>query len=72
MRLRKILAENLKELRKIRDLSQEELADLAEINRSYMSYLENQRYSASLDMIEKLAAALNVDPIELLSVKPYS
>lgn len=72
MRLRNILADNLKELRKVRGLSQEQLADLAEINRSYMSYLENQRYSASLDIIEKLAAALDVKPTELLTLRPDS
>jgi len=70
MKLREILAIKLREMRDIRDLSQEELADLAQIDRSYMSYLENQKYSASLDMVEKLAAALEVEPLDLLSIPP--
>jgi transcriptional regulator with XRE-family HTH domain len=67
MSLRGTLALNLKELREARNLSQEELADLAEIDRTYVSYLENQKYSATLDMIEKLAAALDIPPLKLLS-----
>lgn len=68
MSLREVLAINLREMREARDLSQEELADLAEINRGYVSYLENQKYSATLDMVEKLAAALDVEPLRLLSL----
>jgi len=41
MRLREILASNLRRLRDLKGLSQETLADMAEIDRSYMSYLEN-------------------------------
>lgn len=70
MRLREILASNLRRLRDLKGLSQEALADMAEIDRSYMSYLENQRYSASLDMLEKLALALDVEPQELITTRP--
>ncbi len=70
MRLREILASNLRQLRDLKGLSQESLADLAEIDRSYISYLENQRYSASLDMLEKLAIALGVEPQELITARP--
>lgn len=66
MRLRQIFARNLKRVRNERGLSQEALADLAGIDRTYVSALERERYSASLDMIEKLADVLKVDPHELL------
>lgn len=62
-----MLANNLREMRDARGLSQEELAHLANINRGYVSYLENEKYSATLDMIEKLATALDVGPLLLLS-----
>lgn len=68
MSLREALATNLRELRESQGLSQEELADLAEIDRTYVSYLENQKYSATLDMVEKLATALGVAPLVLLSI----
>lgn len=66
MGLREDLAENLRTWRERRGLSQESLAHEAGIDRSYVSLLENRKYSASLDMIEKLAAALGVEPLALL------
>jgi len=62
MELRSVLAANLKQLRKAADMSQEELADAAQIDRTYMSSLERCRYSASVDVIERLAVALQVAP----------
>lgn len=66
MTLRQIFALNLRRLRTDRELSQEALADLAGIDRTYVSALERQVYSASLDTIEKLADVLKVEPQELL------
>lgn len=66
MRLREIFAQNLRRLRTERELSQEALADLAGIDRTYVSALERQKYSASLDTIEKLAKVLKVEPHELI------
>ncbi len=66
MRLRQIFARNLRRVRTERGLSQEALADLAGIDRTYVSALERERYSASLDTIEKLAQVLKIDPHELL------
>ena len=67
MRLRQIFAENLRRLRTEKGLSQEALADLAGIDRTYVSALERQVYSASLDTIEKLAGVLGAEPHELLT-----
>ncbi len=66
MQLRQIFAHNLRRIREERGLSQEALAFKAGIDRTYVSSLERQRYSASLDMIEKLASILQVEPTELL------
>lgn len=67
MQLRQIFAQNLRRLREERGLSQEALADLAGIDRTYVSSLERERYAASLDMIEKLAKVLRIEPHELLT-----
>jgi len=67
MTLRETLAKNLRMLRAKRGLSQERLALEAEIDRSYVSLLETKKYSASLDMIERLAVALGVEPLMLLT-----
>jgi transcriptional regulator with XRE-family HTH domain len=64
MALREIVARNLRRLRRSKGLSQEELADRAGINRNYVGMLEREENSATVDMLEKLADVLNVDPIE--------
>ena len=65
MRVRDVLALNLKGLRQIQNLSQEDLADLAGIDRTYVSSLERSQYSATIDVLERLALALGVKPADL-------
>jgi transcriptional regulator with XRE-family HTH domain len=55
MTLRRILARNLKRLRKERRLTQEELADLTELNRNHVGMIERQENAASVDTLEALA-----------------
>ncbi len=66
MSLREIFAHNLKAERRAKGLSQEDLAGLAEIDRTYVSLLERSEYSASIDMVEKLAKALDIAPTKLM------
>ena len=66
MNLRGVLAKNLRRLRNECGLSQEELADRALVNRNYVGMLEREENAATVDVLEKLAAVLGVDPIELL------
>ncbi len=66
MRLRQTFADNLRIVRVGKGLSQEALADSAELDRTYISALERCRYSASLDTIERIAMALEIAPAELL------
>lgn len=66
MNLRDTLARNLREYRSRKGFSQEELAHRAEIDRTYVSALERSVYAATVDVLEKLAAALEVDPSTLL------
>ena len=68
MEAREILARNLRILRRIRGWSQEELADRAEIDRTYVSALERCIYAASVDVLDRLAEALNVNVAALLNV----
>lgn len=63
---RRILAAHLAKLRRRRGLSQDALAELTGLNRSYLSLVENARRNVSLDNICKIAAALGVPPHELL------
>lgn len=66
MTLRATFAHNLRKWRRERNLSQEELAHRAEIDRTYVSALERCVYAASVDVIERLARELSVEPAELL------
>lgn len=68
MDLREVFAANLRRLRNERGLAQDDLAYEAEVSRSYLSQLEKGAFYASLKTIEKLAAALNVEPGELLKL----
>lgn len=66
MKLREVLATNLKHFRLAAGLSQEELAHRAHLDRTYVSSLERGRYSASIDKIESLSTALGIEASELL------
>lgn len=47
-------------------MSQEELADKANLDRTYISSLERRRYAATIDVVDKLAKALGSDASNLL------
>ncbi|MDP3749710.1 MAG: helix-turn-helix transcriptional regulator [Phenylobacterium sp.] len=66
MEIREILALNLRTLRQAKGLSQEELAHLAGLDRTYISSLERSVYGASVDVIAKLAVVLDVEAADLL------
>ncbi len=51
-------------------MTQTDLAFRAEVNRGYVSELESAQYSATVDMLGKLAKALNVAPGALLEQSP--
>ncbi len=65
--LNRRLAKNLRKIRELRGVSQEELADTAGIDRTTPGNIENCRNSTSLDTISRIADALGVDVVELLS-----
>jgi transcriptional regulator with XRE-family HTH domain len=54
----------VRELRLAKELSQEKLANIAEIDRTYMTSLENGRRNVSIQNIEKIIAALGTSMSE--------
>ncbi len=66
MTIREVLARNLKAFRRSAGVSQEELADRAAVDRTYVSALENCRYAVSIDTLDRLAVALGVEARDLL------
>jgi transcriptional regulator with XRE-family HTH domain len=61
-----LFGDNLKNFRKERNISQEEFAFRAELDRTYISGLECGKRNPTLRILIKLANALNVKPCELL------
>lgn len=66
MDIREVLALNLRKNRRAQGLSQEELAHRAEIDRTYISALERCVYAAGIDVVDRLARALNLEAADLL------
>ncbi len=64
---RKIFGENVRRRRRKLGLSQEELADRAELHRTYVGSIERGERNVSLENIVRLAAALEVKPGALLA-----
>jgi transcriptional regulator with XRE-family HTH domain len=71
MKLRKIVGDNIRGFRTKRDISQESLALDSVVDRAYVGRVERAEFSASLDVLEKLAKTLKVDPYILLIKDSY-
>jgi transcriptional regulator with XRE-family HTH domain len=63
---RELFAANLRALRRAKEISQEELADAADLSRAYVSSVERGERNISIDNIGKLAVALHTTPMALL------
>jgi len=64
--LKHVLGHNVQKLRKSLDMTQKELAERTGLNRSYIAGIERGMRNVRLSTIAVLAAAMNVDPEELL------
>ena len=62
---RRVFGERIRALRQNRGLSQERLAEMAGVHRTYLSSLERGERNVSLDNIYAIAEALGVSPAEL-------
>jgi transcriptional regulator with XRE-family HTH domain len=65
--LRDIVARNVRRIRNKMGISQEQLADLAELHRTYIGSIERAERNVSIDNIAKIANALKVKPADLLA-----
>ena len=68
MNLKEILAQNIKENRRKLGLTQSELAEKAAMSTQYLAMIEISRKFPTADMLERLAAALDINPHELFSI----
>ncbi len=60
---------NLKEYRKAKKISQQELAQLVRVRRETIVHLENNRYNPSLEMALKIAEIFDCHVEELFQLK---
>ena len=63
---RRIFAENLRKARLAKELSQEELAELSRLHRTYVGSVERAERNVSIDNMERLSAAVGVSLPDLL------
>jgi transcriptional regulator with XRE-family HTH domain len=66
MDIAKQFGKNVRKYRVVRKLSQEELANRAELHRTQITLIESGKRCPRLDTIYKLATALNIKPEKLL------
>lgn len=62
------LGERIKRLRKLNDMSQQQLADYLEINRNYLSRIETNKSEPTSSIILKLIMLFEISANELLGV----
>lgn len=65
MDILKVFGSNVKKYRQKRGISQEKLAELCELHRTYISDIECFRRNISLNNIQKVADALKIEPYKL-------
>lgn len=66
MTLGKQIGKKIAALRKKQGMTQEDLAGAAEIDRSFLSEIENGHKNLSVETLKKIADALGIKPSKLL------
>ena len=65
----RIIGLNIAYYREWVDFSQEQLADKLGVDQSHLSRIENARIGISLDMLFRVADALEIEPYQLLKFR---
>ncbi|UOR10646.1 helix-turn-helix domain-containing protein [Halobacillus amylolyticus] len=66
MEIEKAFGHSLKIIRREQSLSQEKLAQLSDLDRTYISLLERGKRNPTIVTIFNLANALNINPTDLI------
>ena len=70
--IRALLAYNMKSQRRRLGISQERLAERVKTSMHYIAQIEQKNKFPSPDMIERIAAALEIDTPQLFSMIPFT
>jgi transcriptional regulator with XRE-family HTH domain len=68
--LQRTVGRQLRAHREERDMSQEAFADVLGVHRTYLGAIERGERNLTLKSVERIAAAVGVEPIELLRAAP--
>ena len=71
MNIKLKVGQRIRELRKELKLSQEALAYKAEVDRTYVTDVENGRRNVSVEILEKLIRTLNVSIADFFNSKDF-
>jgi len=69
MHIEEIIGSNIKKFRLARGLTQEELAELTGLHRTYVGSVERGERNVSAKNIARIASALDIEPFKLLMKK---
>ena len=72
MTIQELFINNLKAYRKLRDISQSQLADLCDSSAGYIGEIETGKRFPSVSMIERIACALKIESWHLFKNEPVS
>lgn len=68
--IHQILADNLRIYRKLKGLSQEKLGEMSGLHRTYIGGIEQQNTNVSINNVQKIAHALQINPVLLFMKAP--
>jgi transcriptional regulator with XRE-family HTH domain len=68
-KIRDVLAENLKEKRRLKGLTQEQLAEKAGVSSHYVAMVETRKTFPKPEMLERFAKTLGIEPYQLFTVE---
>jgi HTH-type transcriptional regulator, cell division transcriptional repressor len=68
-KIRDVLAENLKKTRRLRGLTQEQLAEKADVSSHYVAMVETCKTFPKPEMLEQFAKTLGIEPHQLFTVE---
>ena len=68
-KIRDVLAENLKENRRLKGLTQEQLAEKANVSSHYVAMVETRKTFTKPEMLERFAKTLGIEPHQLFTVE---
>ena len=67
-----MMGERIKNLRKVKGLTQQQLAEITNLSQSYISAIEQGTKTPTLFTLDQIARALGVDSLDILASRELS